>query len=142
MRKNEIKTGVVYAYQQGRDAHPRPIVFLSAQDLLKITLSDFEQATSNYATGVDGTRFDVVTSLAAVTGPYEEKLAEYKAQQDVERRQREQAKAVRRATLDRAAGIRARLIGYGVEATMEHGRLKISLDDAEKLLVALNATQR
>lgn len=42
------------------------------EDLLKVTLAEFEQTTSNYDTGVEGARFTLVTSLTHITGPYDE----------------------------------------------------------------------
>lgn len=200
MKKNDIKPGIIYAYQRGRGDldTPVPIVFLAApadgtlytkasnyrkpgdaqytqvtypnakpsagrgygsrdigypavqinwghesevspQNLLKVTLADFEQATTSYDPGIAGMRLTLVTSLAAITGPYEEKLAEYNARQDAIRRQREQEKAERDVILTRAENIVSRFTRFavtpghaGTGGTQPH--VRFTLDDAEKLL--------
>ena len=171
MRKNEIKPGVIYAYQRGRGYWdtPTPIVFLAStdvlfaegspyrkadaptyfraagdskpraksgfngrdwgyaavradfghdidpQDLLKPTLAEFEATTSGLCQSVEGARFTLVTSLATITGLYDEVLAEYQTRQDADRRQREQDQARRDAVHARSADIISQLARFGAE---------------------------
>jgi hypothetical protein len=194
MRKQDIKTGVVYAYQRGRGDYdsPEPIVFLAAPadgklyterdsfsqkgisfhrarpggkpvarrsymggstgypavlldhgtdpaDLLRVTLADFEAATTAYPGNI---KFVVFVTLAHITGPYDEQVAEYEgrraARDDASARQ-EQA---RRASRDRAKGITAALKAAGIEAEADNAygtvtSIVIPLDEAEKLIALL-----
>ena len=202
MKKNEIKPGVIYAYQRSREyGSPEPVVFLDVPaegvlhstasdykkadqpafikaysgakpqasrgfsgishgyaavffartyepgadpaDLLKPTLADFEKCTSGYApAGFDGLKFDLVTSLTYITGEYDEKLAEDKAQRETDRDARRRDQAERDAADARAASIGSALARLDVEASLDRsasGYLKITLDDAEKLLALLEA---
>ena len=205
MRKNQIKPGVIYAYQRNRDGsdRPTPIVFLTApadgilyreanpttvsaggshtpaprtranqiaagtgygsrstgypavmvdynavvilDDLLKLTLDDFEKTTSNHGTGIEGARFTVVTSLATITGPYDEVMAAYNERRDADRQQREQDQARTAGHLTiRAVSLNERLARFGVGNSVERassGYLKITLDEAEKLLTLLEGSR-
>jgi len=204
MKKNEIKPGVIYAYQRSREyGSPEPVVFLDIPsegvlhrtasdykkadepaflkaaagskpqasrgsysrssvgyaavflsnsfsqadadpaDLLKPTVADFEKCTSGYApAGFDGLKFALVTSLTYITGEYDEKLAEDKAQREADRDARRRDQAERDAADARAASIGSALARLDVEASLDRsasGYLKITLDDAEKLLALLEA---
>ena len=113
------------------------------EDLLKLTLADFEKTTDG-RTGIAGTRFTVVTSLTFITGEYGAVMAARKARQDAKREQYEQENAERNAAIDRTGRISKRLAQYGAVHTPDsrhtgEGYIRITLADAEKLLVLLES---
>ena len=117
----------------------------SPQDLLKPTLAQFEQ-TADYQTGISGASFTLVTSLTAITGPYDEVMAAYEARRDADRRKREQDQARRDAVHARAADIISQLARFGAEpvsagTSCAQPHIKLTLDDAEKLLALLEGSR-
>ena len=114
-------------------------------DLLKPTLADFEKCATAYApAGFDGLEFSLATTLTHITGEYETELAAHKARCEAERAASQRERAERDAARDRAAAILGRLDelgGIDAEAVSEprrpYGYVRISVDDAEKLVELL-----
>jgi hypothetical protein len=200
MRKNEIKPGIVYAYQRSRDhGSPEPIVFLTApasgqlyttasmykkpgepayvrvyegskprsastwtgpqtgyaavrlswnsrvdpQDLLKVTLAEFEKTTSSHATGIEGTYFTVATNLTGIVGLYDEATASYEAKRAAEHEQMKRESAERDSLRTRANRICDELAARGVSGYFNGFQpgngITLSLSDAETLLALLES---
>jgi hypothetical protein len=198
MRKQDIKPGVVYAYQRDHSycGRPLPVVFLNTpagselysessvrplsrsrgmpafyrahaqakphavsfgsdvgypavrfrwdatghiSELLSVTLADFEAAVER----TQGDReFTVITSLAAIVGPWDEVKAAYderkRANDEQKRADAEAADASRTRAMDVMRALRA----YGVEVSRlpAYGAVKsvsLSLEEAEKLVAVL-----
>lgn len=113
---------------------------MTHQDLLGITLADFERATSGYHEGYE---FDVITTLTHVTGPWDEVIAAHEAQKRAERESREQeqheASESRARAIDILTALRARA-GIEPDRIPTYGAVKsisIPLAEAEKLVALL-----
>jgi hypothetical protein len=114
---------------------------LAPEDLLNVTLADFEAATSSQQGGY---RFTLVCNLAEIAGPWDEEVA-----WDRERHRRrderiKQELAAADASRARAADILTALRAHGVEANRiptysAVDSITLPLDEAEKLIALLAA---
>ena len=163
MRKQDIKPGVVYAYQVSKDyGKPAPIMFLNAPadgklfssigypavkarrgaspDVLKgYALADFTAATSRYIGDDAELEFVIVTVLGQVTGTYEDAKADYDARQEADRVQRQQDNERKAENERRAASVLAAFESAGVKASYWDHTVTLSLPDAEKLAALLSS---
>jgi hypothetical protein len=117
---------VGYPVARGRSSSAPDLALLAS-----VTLADFKGARSAYRE--DGISFDVITSLAQITGPYAEMAAEHEAkrQADQEHRARQDAAADDRRI--RSAAAAEKLAAAGIDSYSRDGEIALTLENAEKL---------
>ncbi|GAA3417629.1 hypothetical protein [Streptosporangium vulgare] len=120
-----------------------PIATGPADKLAKVTLADFEAATSTHHG--DGVEFEVLTSLTSVVGPFEEVYAEHEKRIQDALDAHEQARERKQAHSASLDAQQKRLQKLGVSSTQSSvltgpDMLAISADDMDKLLALLEST--
>jgi hypothetical protein len=108
------------------------------------TLADFEAATSHYI-GEEGWRFQVITSLTGVIGPYEDVRAAEAAQREADRAQRAADEKRRQAGSEHAATLVKKFAAAGVVVAADNdwqpSGLVIDFDNADKLITLLSSSE-
>lgn len=123
---------MIYEHGDGDEATP--------EDLLAVTLADFEAATQ---TIVKGIQYLVLASLTPIVGEWEQVTADYEARQQADRERITRENAARDASCERAGAAIAALARAGIKASRGHSHgtveaLHISPDEAEKLIALLD----